>query len=938
MTDKAALKFYPWHREGMVALIEKSSGVATSVDSNPQVRAKILTEINGVTKALELCGPGDVLGIDARQIVRTEPPAFSRNFETNFRPYIEFDRPDFPWVFTPLKSDGNKLVPWLCLIVLKKEDVESFKNNSSKALPVLICKKNKLPDLSDAACWAHVQHAGSGEIQAADDAESLSRLVAPIVSEDGSGELSPTTAYQAFVVPVFNVGCEAGLKQERLSDKLMWAWHHVSPAPPEEKVELPVYYSWEFSTSEGGDFESLARRLDSWPAPPELGKLKLNISNPSDKIDLGDGATLDFSGALISPKAISHDSLWPNNTVPSSTFETALSGRFSGEEELSPPMYGRWHAKVDDVEKAPAWLRQLNFDPGLRVAAGLGSQVIRNRQESLMKVAWEQVEQVEDANRVLRQAQLAREIHKVTHKRVTALEPEAFIQFSSMAHSSMLVNDNNNNDITVKALINNSQLPDQFLHSSFRRLLRPSNLRRKSIEGTLGKTVISRFSEQDSLVDMLNEKSPGGIQTVGSMFQGSHLPADDVKGLSVFGRLKKEGVMINPNAPKPEIAIATGGMGGRRQLLFNNLNMPTIDAVTPVAPSQPVLLASPQPIVLEYSPIRTLETQPVGGVPADVTTADTQSTVAVTPDRMKSLFKAEAKLQDEVTITPLNVGKLADQLKSGFQTEENINSFISGRVKFGNGDEARKVDRPHADSLAPIMAGPVFDEPMYDDLTAINDNLLMPGIEMVPQNSVSLLVCNSSFVNAFMVGLNFEMARELLWRGYPTDQRGTYFNKFWPRYSLEGNDTGLITNWKKNDLMTGHRGDAESPSSMAVFLIRGELLQRYPGAVVSAVRARPDGEYRKPETEVEQFPVFSGKLGNDIWFFGFNLSVSEMLSIKGTGDRYVQAGWYLLIEQQATEVEFSAVKAEQHAYTSIENPVRLYFHADELLGDNNDAE
>ena len=30
-----------------------------------------------------------------------------------------------------------------------------------------------------------------------------------------------------------------------------------------------------------------------------------------------------------------------------------------------------------------------------------------------------------------------------------------------------------------------------------------------------------------------------------------------------------------------------------------------------------------------------------------------------------------------------------------------------------------------------------------------------------------------------MVGLNHEMARELLWREYPTDQRGSYFRQFW---------------------------------------------------------------------------------------------------------------------------------------------------------------
>ena len=30
-----------------------------------------------------------------------------------------------------------------------------------------------------------------------------------------------------------------------------------------------------------------------------------------------------------------------------------------------------------------------------------------------------------------------------------------------------------------------------------------------------------------------------------------------------------------------------------------------------------------------------------------------------------------------------------------------------------------------------------------------------------------------------MVGLNHEFARKLLWREYPTDQRGSYFRQFW---------------------------------------------------------------------------------------------------------------------------------------------------------------
>ena len=41
------------------------------------------------------------------------------------------------------------------------------------------------------------------------------------------------------------------------------------------------------------------------------------------------------------------------------------------------------------------------------------------------------------------------------------------------------------------------------------------------------------------------------------------------------------------------------------------------------------------------------------------------------------------------------------------------------------------------------------------------------------------LQTNRRFVEAYMVGLNVEMGRELLWRGFPTDQRGTCFAQFW---------------------------------------------------------------------------------------------------------------------------------------------------------------
>src|SRR5882762_9863960 len=83
------------------------------------------------------------------------------------------------------------------------------------------------------------------------------------------------------------------------------------------------------------------------------------------------------------------------------------------------------------------------------------------------------------------------------------------------------------------------------------------------------------------------------------------------------------------------------------------------------------------------------------------------------------------------------------------------------------------------EQFTPAMAYPVFDIPMYKPLADHSAELFLPHINLIPQNSMTLLETNQRFIEAYMVGLNHEMARELLWREYPTDQRGSYFRQFW---------------------------------------------------------------------------------------------------------------------------------------------------------------
>ena len=92
---------------------------------------------------------------------------------------------------------------------------------------------------------------------------------------------------------------------------------------------------------------------------------------------------------------------------------------------------------------------------------------------------------------------------------------------------------------------------------------------------------------------------------------------------------------------------------------------------------------------------------------------------------------------------------------------------------------ALKEDLPKAESTDLIQFAPEFPQAMYEPLRDYFEDALLPGLEQVLPNTITLLETNPRFIEAYMAGLNHEMSRELVWRGFPTDQRGTCFRQFW---------------------------------------------------------------------------------------------------------------------------------------------------------------
>jgi len=255
---------------------------------------------------------------------------------------------------------------------------------------------------------------------------------------------------------------------------------------------------------------------------------------------------------------------------------------------------------------------------------------------------------------------------------------------------------------------------------------------------------------------------------------------------------------------------------------------------------------------------------------------------------------------------------------------------LSKLVKIRN---LRWTVETETDETAPIveaMAYPDFEEPMYKKLTGESNELLLPNLKLIPPNTISLLKTNQKVIESYMVGLNHEMGRELLWREYPTDQRGSYFRQFWDVSGLvtpdpgktpaqlaeENKDIKPIHTWQRSTLLGRHNNrDAQGDDSQIVLVVRGDLLKRYPNSVVFAQKAIIGSDGAKAIdldltaaefTKELLFPLYRAEIYPDIKFFGFDLTVRQA---KGDDPSpgfpaNDHEGWFFIIQEVPGEARF----------------------------------
>jgi hypothetical protein len=935
-TSLGRYHFLAWTRRGIEADLN-SKDTGGQLDARATLGVQVRLAANGVTAAsqpsvmnVQLYGPGDIIGIDVRHVVRTEPREFTTNFEPNYLCAIDFDAADFPWLFTPAAPNGDKLRPWLALIALKDGEFVP-PAHAPNPLPVIqVLKASTLPDLADSWNWAHTQVGGDTPLADAISSTPgavISRLICP-------RRLDPETSYTAFLVPAFDVGAQAGMGQTVASGaKANPAWDTRAEAP----LSLPVYYKFQFHTSDAGDFESLVRALTPRVLPITVGQRPMDVSQPGMGIPSA-GTPLGLEGALAAVGVTPTPWVDPPKTAFQSAVETFIDQPAAMTDDpanpapndpvVAAPIYGRWLAAVQSVDRSAAgWVNELNLDPRNRSAAGMGTEVVQTNSTQLMASAWLQVEGILKANQTLRQAQLARAtLQQIQRTRLTPVQPPTLVTVTAPLHARLLAS-----PTTILATVRASRVPARMLSPTFRRLTRP---RRRLGETPNTRTPMLTRVNSGELVFAPPPTPPNGLVSIDQVTGqvAASLPAPAPVTTPPSWWIWFLAALMLVSLLLALLAVALG-----LSLVALAVLAIAVALALGVWSTFPTTTASPLPAgltvggmtpgtVAAVPPLPGFQVNPSGVAPAagpaPGSGPDTPAAIAFRSATSDLFGYVVQQPVDPPQAPPLDLAALQSTLLARLDPVSTVARRIQAQISF-----ASSFQWKFTDPLEPIMAAPVFPQPMYVPLRDYSKQYVLPGAELVPANTLGLLAANHAFIEAYMTGLNHEMGRQLLWYGYPTDQRGSCFRQFWdvsayvPQPGDPNDPAALaellkdippINTWPTPTSLGEHPNRPNMVVDNVVLLIRGELLKRYPNAIIYAGKAKkvastaadPNGRVLDPTDE--RYPIFRGTLKDDMTFLGFNLSVADAYG----GTPASPEGFFFVFQQQPSEPRFGLEPSE----------------------------
>ncbi len=944
----AIYTFLPWLRQGISNEITETDNF--NAGNGAATRASIPVDVTihadgqqaeNWQQPIPLIGPADIIGLNKEAIIRHEPGDWITNFESHHLPFVEFYDEDFPWRYTPAAPDGTRLRPWLYLLLLKPGE---FERGDPLAGPLPRINIPSLaenfpgpvteafPNPAQTWAWAHVQvhkhlitpSTFTGINTEVDELnQALTNLKDTLANNPDTAlsrilatrQLETETEYHAFLIPAFETGRLTGLGEDQAT---ILGTEAQTASWGNNQTDYPFYHEWYFRTGPVGDFEHLVRQILPGPLDPLVGRRPMDIQDPGYLLNRSatvpteiisgqphDDGTLFLEGALRVPENDSLPYPWEPNAGHFTPFIKQMEDLINlGDDLLKSSLSSNTTYQNDP------------FDPN---GLGLVDDPIV---APPMYGRWHALEARVDRNN----ASWVHELNLDPRRRAIAGLGVRLVQ----------------------------EKQEEYMEKAWGQLGTVVEANSKINMAQLAKLVSERIFGKH-----IKTLKGGKITQLGS-WVFSQLPAETVGQGTLFGQLSDSKMPNASLSPVFRKLIRKNGPIGKKLksiALVDTENLLTSLGDASFTPAPEISISTEQSQV-------------------PITQVDTWANASATQSLNQSIFTFTAFGDNSTTGTAGNqeatdfqnsitdfyeyfgaglwdLPSLGDTLDPG-----TVSTHIEGEMAPGVGisnevADVIEVTNPtlpsHADPLVPILAAPEFKEPIFELLKADALEWFLPNLHLIPQNTLSLLESNPKFIESLMVGMNYEMARELLWREYPTDQRGTYFRNFWEKNlyvetagiteeELEESLTDIppIHAWSSASYLGEHakkgpgfvtnsatEGTDVVGTGNLVMVMRGDLLKKFPRASVYAVKAAWDtsgsnGVWSIDTPRVfgtqEKYVIYSANIDPDILLLGFDMTIEEAKGedldafIQQHGatvtSNYPEAGWFLIIQERAGELRF----------------------------------
>ncbi|MBK9036670.1 MAG: hypothetical protein IPL61_36375 [Myxococcales bacterium] len=850
MSDsEAALRFYPWVRRGAAAQVTAADAAAGGTRAAVPVALRFNDDpaLEGAT-TLTLVGPGDVTGFDARSISRRSPPDRTLDAEPNYFPAVEFDQADLPWRYTPRAEDATRrLRPWLCLAAFTEAELGAFEpTTSSRALEAVTILAGP-PEQPTPMPPADQLWAWAHVQVSGDDGAPLAEVVLGQPSRCLARLLCPRRLAPRTKYHVLLIPTfEVGRRaglRLALGDAAASLATAWAGAALVEDLRVPIYHRWTFSTGFDGDFETLVRRLTPAPLPATAGSRGLDVATPGGGLPAAAPGPLALGGALRPP-----DSPAP--------------------EAIAPEFVDGIVTLLD----LPATVRA---EGGTPLVAPPLYGAWHARRETVAEAAaagWFRELNVDPRGRVA--AGMGTE---VVQEQQEGLMASAWAQVAGIREAN--------------AQLRMAQVARAVGERLHRRHVATADDTRVL---ELTAPTHGQIKASTATVRARVEGSPARLALVSSGLRRAARP------LGPVGRRQGRPDVVRPHVLGRVNAGTLTALAETPPALPRSV--PTVgwleDRIKQTFPStKDVEAAPPAEKVYAWDPV-----DGEGPDKWDEGNGEDSPSMAAFREAALALLGRPPTSKDGETLTRLDLPTLGATVAAAIDPRTTIAQALAARMVRAPG-----FAWSPSDPLAPVMAHPVFPQPMFQPLAARSPDWILPGLFDLPADRVTLAKTNPAFIEAYMVGLNHELARELLWREYPSDQRGSYFRQFWDPAGVEATpvpetskDVTPLHGWDPASTLGSHSPRPLAPGQEhLVLVIRGEALRRYPGTLVYAQRATRTGDV--VGLGIEQLrPVFSGRLPPDVAMFGFALTDVE---VRGDGTA-ANPGWCFVFEEQPGDPRF----------------------------------